>query len=232
MRPPTPRTGTLPGVSTRLAVVGGIGAGLLAAVLVIGAIVAFGPEPAAATPSPGTSPPVGAPPTASPTPVATVDPPPATPTGGAIVTAFHIGEPAPVLLVPQVGGGTIDLEALRGSAVWVNFMGTYCPECVEEFPRMNGFAVRYADAGLVVVAVDVREEEAVVAEFAASLNAQFPVGLDLDGMAQRAWEAYALPMHFWIDAEGVIRDGALGGIGPDIMARGVGRILPGVEVTP
>jgi hypothetical protein len=30
----------------------------------------------------------------------------------------------------------------------------------------------------------------------------------------------------------MIRDGALGGIGPDIMARGLRTILPGVDVTP
>jgi hypothetical protein len=97
---------------------------------------------------------------------------------------------------------------------------------------MNGFAVRFADDGLIVLAIDVREEEGLAASFAESLNATFPVGLDLDGSAQRAWEAYALPVHFWIDADGIVRDGAFGGIGPDIMARGVGRILPGVEVTP
>ena len=47
-----------------------------------------------------------------------------------------------------------------------------------------------------------------------------------------AWDAIALPVHFWIDAEGIVRDGALGGIGPDVMAEGLETILPGVDVTP
>jgi thiol-disulfide isomerase/thioredoxin len=111
-------------------------------------------------------------------------------------------------------------------------MGTYCPPCVDEFPLMNGFAARYADDGLVVIAVDVKEEEGVVAAFAAGLGATFPIGLDSDGTAAERWDAVALPVHFWVDADGVIRDGALGGIGPDIMARGLETILPGVEVTP
>ena len=72
------------------------------------------------------------------------------------------------LVVPQVGGGTIDLANLRGKPVWVNFMGTYCPPCVDEFPLMNGFAARYADDGLVVLAIDVEEEEGIVAAFAES----------------------------------------------------------------
>jgi thiol-disulfide isomerase/thioredoxin len=146
--------------------------------------------------------------------------------------AFHIGEPAPSLRVPQVGGGEIDLAALRGQPVWVNFMATWCPPCRDEFPLMNGFYARYAEQGLVVVAVDVREEEGLVAGFAQSLNARFPIGLDADGAAQAGWEATVLPVHFWIDAEGIVRDGALGGIGPDVMAAGLRAIMPGVTVEP
>ena len=46
-----------------------------------------------------------------------------------------------------------------------------------------------------------------------------------------AWDALALPVHFWIDKDGIVRDGALGGIGPDVMATGLKTILPGVDVT-
>jgi thiol-disulfide isomerase/thioredoxin len=145
---------------------------------------------------------------------------------------FHIGEPAPALVVPQVGGGTIDLAELKGKPVWVNFMATYCPPCQDEFPLMNGFAARYADAGLVVLAIDVKEDEGTVAAFAESLSATFPLGLDTDGKASADWDAIVLPVHFWIDADGIVRDGALGGIGPDIMARGLQTILPDVTVTP
>jgi peroxiredoxin len=216
----------------RLPVAVGVATGILVAAVVIGGIIAFAPEPTAARPSPSeTAPPSAAPSgDASPSPDGESAAPSAS--SGPIVTDFHIGEPAPSLVVPQVGGGTIDLASLKGSPVWVNFMDTRCPECVDDFRGMNGFAVRYADAGLVVLAIDVREDEGTVAAFAQSLDATFPLGLDLDGAAQRAWEAFALPIHFWVDAEGVIRDGSLGGIGPDIMARGVARIMPGVEVTP
>jgi thiol-disulfide isomerase/thioredoxin len=134
--------------------------------------------------------------------------------------------------VPQVGGGTIDLTNLRGKPVWVNFMATNCPPCLDEFPLMNGFGARYADEGLVILAIDVKEEEGPVAAFAESLSATFPLGLDRDGAAQDRWGALALPVHFWIDKDGIIRDGALGGIGPDVMARGLSSIMPGVDVTP
>ena len=41
------------------------------------------------------------------------------------------------------------------------------------------------------------------------------MGLDTDGSAAQAWGALALPVHFWIDKDGIVRDAARGGIGPD-----------------
>jgi len=111
-------------------------------------------------------------------------------------------------------------------------MATYCPPCQDEFPLMNGFAARYAETGLTVISVDVREDEGAVAAFGKQLGATFPLGLDSDGKAAQTWDAIALPVHFWIDASGIVRDGALGGIGPDVMANGLKKILPGVDVTP
>ncbi len=152
--------------------------------------------------------------------------------GASTTGLFGVGEPAPALVVPQLGGGTIDLATLRGKPVWVNFMATWCLPCRDELPLMAGFAVRYQEQGLVVLAIDIREDDAAVKAFMSSLGITLPTGLDRDGAAQAAWGALALPVHFWVDKDGIVRDGALGGIGPDIMARGLGSILPGVDVTP
>jgi thiol-disulfide isomerase/thioredoxin len=111
-------------------------------------------------------------------------------------------------------------------------MATWCPPCRDELPLMTGYAERYADLGLVVWAIDVEEDPAVVAPFMESVGVTFPVGLDTDGSAQAAWGAVALPVHYWIDADGIIREAALGGIGPDVMAVGLEAILPGVDVAP
>ena len=222
----------------RFAIAAGLLAGVgVAAVLVIG-VLALAPEPpspsvpapSVATGSDGPSAaPIGTSP-ASASPAAAE--PSAAASGSGAGSGFHVGQPAPALVVPQVGGGTIDLAALKGKPVWVNFMATWCPPCQDEFPLMNGFAARYATTGLVVLAIDVREDEGTVAGFAQGLNAAFPLGLDTDGQAAQRWGAVALPVHFWIDAKGIVRDGAAGGIGADMMAHGLKSILPGVDVTP
>ena len=221
----------------RFAIAAGLLAGVgVAAVLVIG-VLALAPEPRTPSiPAPSLAiasgePSAGAGSTASiPATPRTSGSPAAS--GGVAGSGFHIGQPAPALVVSQVGGGSINLAALKGKPVWVNFMATWCPPCRDEFPLMNGFAARYGKSGLVVLAIDVREDEGTAAGFAQGLNATFPLGLDADGGAARRWGAVALPVHFWIDASGIVRDGAAGGIGADVMVHGLESILPGVDVTP
>jgi cytochrome c biogenesis protein CcmG, thiol:disulfide interchange protein DsbE len=225
----------------RLSVLAGLVAGVLVALAVLaGVILAVPPTsppsvaPSVSAPAVAESPPVApsASVVASPSGVASASPSGPASSSASGTPNFHVGQAAPALSISQVGGGTIDLATLKGKPVWINFMQTTCLPCLDEFPIMNGFATRYAGNGLVVIAVDIREDEGTVAEFALRLNATFPLGLDADGTAQQAWGAYGLPVHFWIDKSGIVRDGALGGIGPDVMARGVGAILPGVTVTP
>jgi thiol-disulfide isomerase/thioredoxin len=221
-------------MSPRTTVAAGLLSGAAVAVAVLLAAVILVPDPGPdvdTSTSPGPSGSAGAGSSASGSPDGSGSPEPSVVAsiGGAL---FHVGEAAPELKVPQVGGGEIDLANLEGRPVWINFMQTTCPPCVDEFPLMNGFAARYADTGLVVIAIDIREEEGTVAAFAQSLNATFPIGLDADGSAQATWDAVTLPVHFWVDRDGIIRAGALGGIGPDIMAENLATILPGVDVRP
>jgi thiol-disulfide isomerase/thioredoxin len=231
-------------MSPRIAVVLALLAGVATAAIVLGAILVLAPGPVHPTPTAvANASPSPSPAEASATPVTSPSVGPsssATPSVGSSgsasvgpsASAFGVGLPAPALRVTRLGGGTIDLAELRGKPVWVNFMQTTCPPCVDEFPLMNGFAVRYADTGLVIVAVDIKEDEPTVRAFADALHATFTVGLDGDGTAQQAWGALALPVHFWVDASGVVRSGALGGIGPDLMASSLQKILPGTTVTP
>ena len=221
-------------MSARASIAAGLATGVAAAVVLALLVVALVPDSAFGGPSQVPSASLG---TATPTRTGAAGESPSTPVATSTpapsaAANFRIGEAAPALAVPMLGGGSFDLAAMRGKPVWINFMATWCPPCVDEFPVMSGFAARYADNGLVVMAVDVRESEETVGAFVELVATTFDVGLDGDGSAQQTWGAYVLPIHFWIDTEGVIRHGALGGIGPDLMAEGLQTILPGVDVRP
>ncbi len=184
-------------------------------------------------------------PTAAPTPTPSLAAPTPAPDVSAIPTAEGLASPepsrspspfplvgqvAPALTAPGLDGTPVDIAAFRGRPVWLVFGASWCAPCRDAYPLLNGFAVRYADAGLVVLAVHVKDDEAAARAFTEELNVTFPVALDVDGSRAARWDAIALPVYYWVDADGVVRDAALGEIGPDVMAAGLGSILPGVTI--
>jgi peroxiredoxin len=221
---------------TSIAVFVGAALGVFAALglgLAVYSLVPGEPPPTAPTsPSPvvvvGTAEPAPIPTGTAQSPAASAVP---APTASRSPAPFPlIGRAAPALTAPRLDGTTLDLATYRGKPVWLVFTGTYCPSCRDEYPLMNGLAVRYAEAGLIVLAVHVKEDAATVRPFVDDLNIVFPVALDADGSRAASWDAIALPVHYWVDAEGVVREAALGGLGPDQMARSLGTILPGVTI--
>lgn len=217
---------------TFIAIALGLLAGAAAALglaVVVYSLVPAAPAPTAAA----TSTPVAVLPSPTPvvTPATTASPVAASPGPTRSPSPFPlVGHPAPPLVAPGLDGATIDLAAYRGKPVWLVFTGTYAPPSRDEYPLMNGFAVRYAETGLVVIAVHVKEDAATVKPFVDGLNVTFAVALDGDGSRAATWDALALPVHYWIDEAGIVRDAALGGLGPDQMARSLGTILPGVTI--
>lgn len=214
---------------TALATAIGLAVGVAAALGLAVAVYSLVPAAGVPTAAPTASPSLAAT-TPSPEPPAT--PPaagPASPEATRSPSPFPlVGQAAPALSAPGLDGATVDLAAYRGRPVWLVFGGSWCPPCRDAYPLMNGFAVRYADAGLVVLGVHVREGAAAVRPFVEELNVTFTVAIDEDGSRAAAWDAVALPVYYWVDAAGVVRDAALGEIGPDQMAAGLGSILPGV----
>jgi len=235
-------------VAARLIVAGSLLSGFLTVAVVFAGILAFTPnvQPAAAIPSPsqaaGGSPSASPSPSsieASPSPSAGPSPSPSAGTSGrpaspstTPASAFRVGQPAPPLALARLDGGTTDIASLRGHPVWVTFMASFYPASRNDFPIMQRFVDRYGSQGLTVLAVDVREGTPVVRAFVNSVGATFPVLLDPDGAAEERWAAFALPIHFWIDRDGIIRDGALGELGAGRMALGLESIMPGVAVIP
>jgi thiol-disulfide isomerase/thioredoxin len=217
---------------TFIAIALGLVAGALAALGLAVAVYSLVPAVPAPTAAPtATLAAVLPSPTLLATPVATPAPATTAPGPTRSTSPFPlVGRPAPPLAAPGLDGATIDLAAYRGKPVWIVFTGTYCPPCRDEYPLMNGFAVRYADTDLVVLAIHVKEDAATVKPFVVGLNVTFPVALDGDGSRATTWDALALPVHYWVDEAGIVRDAALGGLGPDQMARSLGTILPGVTI--
>ena len=79
------------------------------------------------------------------------------------------GAAAPEIDLPTLAGGRVKLSELRGKPVVVTFWGTWCPPCRDEFPELVARQKKYRDSGLVILAVNQRDQELstkVVQDFA------------------------------------------------------------------
>lgn len=219
----------------------GVAAGILVSLVLVGLVVTRLGERPASLPSP--TPPAASPSSAVSSEIASPGPataggsrvpPTATPSQAGSPSGPgdpRIGQAAPSLAVDRIGGGRLDTAALRGRPIWVNFTASWCPTCRDELPFLERVRARFGDR-LEVLVVDVREDEETVTALARELGLTLPIGLDRDGLAQAAWGAYALPVHYWLDAEGRIREIVYGGAGPEELLAGLRSVMPDASLEP
>jgi thiol-disulfide isomerase/thioredoxin len=106
-------------------------------------------------------------------------------------------------------------EDLRGKVVLVNFWTFTCVNWLRTFPYVRAWAEKYKDRGLIVVGVhtpefNVEKDFANVTRAAASLGVGYPVATDNDYAIWRAFDNYAWPALYFIDADGRVRHHVLG----------------------
>lgn len=127
--------------------------------------------------------------------------------------SFAPGEEAPSISLPDLQGHPVDLGALRGRVVAINFWATWCAPCQAEIPELA--RVWREQRGRCLEILGVAEESgspAEVAEFARRHAIPYPVLLDPDGKAAESWRVPGYPRTYLVDAGGKVRqvfDGAL-----------------------
>jgi thiol-disulfide isomerase/thioredoxin len=117
--------------------------------------------------------------------------------------------PAPPLRLPDIDDRIVDLAALRGKVVLVNFWATWCPPCRKEFPSLGRVRKLFKPSEFEVLAVNVGEDPETVFSFAGA--PAFPVLFDRDSQAMAGWPVMGLPTTFLVDRRGRLVAKAVGG---------------------
>ena len=146
-------------------------------------------------------------------------------------TAQKVGRglTAPEIDLPTLTGGRVKLSSLKGHPVIVTFWGTWCPPCREEFPELVAMQKQHRDAGLVILAVNQRDQELTtkaVQDFVHEYGVDFPVALDNRGHTRRSFRLVGLPTLVFIDTAGVIQGVHPGPASRAEMDNGLAAILP------
>lgn len=123
----------------------------------------------------------------------------------------HAGAPLPLgavpppLALPSLDHGPQSLAALHGRPVLIHFFATWCAPCRDEMAGLARLADRRGGGPFVLLAVDVGEVPVRVRRFFATQPVPFPVLLDEDRAALKAWKVAGLPATFVLDASHTLR---------------------------
>ena len=109
------------------------------------------------------------------------------------------GDPKPPLALDTVDGTRRDLAELQDRPVLVHFFATWCAPCIEEMAGLKRLAAGPQGQALHIVAVDVGEVDIRVRRFRDAEGLTFPVLLDRDRAAARAWGVAGLPTTLVLD---------------------------------
>lgn len=104
---------------------------------------------------------------------------------------------------PQLSGaGDLNLERHVGKVVVLDFWASWCVPCRRSFPWMNAMQDKYAQDGLVIIAVNVDREVENAAAFLAQYPAKFEIVYDPDAILAKAYDIQVMPSSFVIDRNG------------------------------
>ena len=129
--------------------------------------------------------------------------------------ALAVGFEMPNVTVTRLDSSAIELTALRGKPVVINWWTTFCPPCITEIPELNELVEKYADRDVEFLAI-AHNEIAELPPFLQKHPFTFDIALADDEAVHIFGQGY--PRHVIIDGDGkVVYD--IHGYSPDTADR-------------
>ena len=138
------------------------------------------------------------------------------------------GSEAPDFTVYDLEGNAHKLSDFRGKPVLLNFWASWCGPCQMEMPDFQKFYESHGDkVNFVIVNLTDGQQETVesASAFIEEKGYTFPVYYDTDIDAAVKYGVSAVPVSYFIDAEGYFVAWAQGALTADMLQQGMDMLL-------
>ena len=136
---------------------------------------------------------------------------------------------APDFTVEDREGNKVKLSDFEGKPVILNFWASWCGPCKMEMPDFEEAYLEYGDRINFVLVNLTDGSQETVESAAAYVDGQeytFPIYFDTELSAAMAYGVNAVPVTYFIDAEGNLVAWGQGMLRPEDIAQGISMILP------
>ncbi len=144
------------------------------------------------------------------------------------VAAIAVGAPAPNFTLPVYGGSktgdTINLHALRGHPVVINFWSENCTPCLSEVPYLEQVYSQHGQGHFILLGIDQADPKTDIARFGAAYKLTYPLLFDPGGAINQSYGITAIPTTYFIDSQGIVRAAFVTQLTPQTLRKGLASI--------
>jgi len=125
----------------------------------------------------------------------------------ALAGGVGVGDRPPDFTLRDWHDRPVALADLRGKVICLDFWASWCAPCKAALPALDAIARRHADAGLVVLAVDIDTDRAAAERFVAERLPDTAMTLlrDPGGDLFKRFGASGMPALYVLDRDGTVR---------------------------
>ncbi len=132
---------------------------------------------------------------------------------------------APQFAVMGLDGNPVDLSALRGKVVMLDFWSSWCPPCRREAPSLAQVYREYRDRNVEFVGVAIWDSPGEVRQYVESFGLDFPNLVDDRGRIGIDYGVAGIPEKFFIDSQGNVVRKFVGPMEPDALREALDSLL-------
>ncbi|MFM8360512.1 MAG: TlpA family protein disulfide reductase, partial [Verrucomicrobiota bacterium] len=120
----------------------------------------------------------------------------------------RVGKPVD-LQFKALDGRSVDLPALRGKVVMLDFWATWCGPCVREIPTVKAAYTRLQPKGFEIVGISFDDDRGKLENFVKRQGMTWPQFFDGQGWGNKFGQEFgitSIPTLWLLDKKGVLRD--------------------------